>query len=61
VLLWRETASGIGLGAHFLASNIIDCLWIVVAPALFLGPYYYLTLPVSPSSPKAGCKNSMQP
>lgn len=47
LLLWREVASGVGMPGHFLASNIIDFTWIVTAPAIYLGPYYYLTLPVS--------------
>ena len=38
-------ASNISLPAFFLAHNIIDGMWIFTAPALFLGPYYYLTLP----------------
>jgi hypothetical protein len=48
LLLERETASGVSMLALFLASNCIDIIWVVTAPALFLGPYYYLTLPVCP-------------
>jgi hypothetical protein len=46
LLLWREAASGIGMPALFLSANAIDLTWIFIAPAIYLGPYYYLTLPV---------------
>ncbi|KXZ50300.1 hypothetical protein GPECTOR_17g939 [Gonium pectorale] len=45
VLLWRESASGLSLPAYFFACNVIDWLWVLLAPAISLGPYYYLTLP----------------
>jgi hypothetical protein len=45
VLLNRESSSGISIDAHFLSQNLIDLIWILLSPALFLGPYYYLTLP----------------
>lgn len=31
--------------AYFTAQNLIDQVWVCVAPALSLGVYYYLTLP----------------
>lgn len=48
LLRWRETASGVGMPAQFIAANVIDLVWIVVSPAIFTGPYYYLTLPRTP-------------
>jgi hypothetical protein len=47
VLLARETSSGISIGAFFISQNVIDMAWVLIAPAMFLGGYYYLTLPVS--------------
>ncbi|GFR49862.1 hypothetical protein Agub_g11964 [Astrephomene gubernaculifera] len=48
VLLWRESASGMSVAAYYLAQNVIDQLWVLAAPALSLGVYYYLTLPRMP-------------
>ncbi|KAL6748975.1 hypothetical protein V8C86DRAFT_2862363 [Haematococcus lacustris] len=45
LLLQREVASGVGMPAQFLAANIIDLVWVFTAPALYLAPYYNLTLP----------------
>lgn len=45
MLLWREAWAGMSLSAYFLSLNVIDLLWVCVAPALSLGVYYYLTLP----------------
>ncbi|GIL43799.1 hypothetical protein Vafri_1407, partial [Volvox africanus] len=50
VLLWRECASGMSILAYFMAQNVIDQIWVVAAPALSLGVYYYLTLPRMPFS-----------
>ena len=47
LLVKRETSSGISLGAFFISQNAIDLIWVFLAPAVFLGPYYYMTLPVS--------------
>ncbi len=46
LLLAREASSGISIGAYFISQNVIDLIWVLMAPALFLGPYCYLTLPV---------------
>eukprot|EP00798_Chlamydomonas_sp_ICE-L_P004550 gene4550-14729_t len=45
IVLLRESDSGVSLPAFFCAQNIIDLGWVFLAPALFLAPYYYLTLP----------------
>ena len=47
----RETSSGISFAAFFTSQNIIDLVWIFLAPAIFLGPYYFMTLPVG-----VGCR-----
>lgn len=47
VLVARESESGVSMSAFFVSQNMIDLLWVFTAPAIMLGPYYYLTLPVS--------------
>lgn len=47
VLVARESESGVSMSAFFVSQNMIDLIWVFTAPAIMLGPYYYLTLPVS--------------
>ena len=54
VLLWRETSSGISIGAFFISQNVIDMAWVLLSPAIFLGPYYCLTLPVRDAGSRRG-------
>eukprot|EP00798_Chlamydomonas_sp_ICE-L_P018037 gene18037-24452_t len=43
LMVTRETNSGVLIGSYFLSQNIMDLVWIFLAPALFLAPYYFLT------------------
>ncbi|CAD7704522.1 unnamed protein product [Ostreobium quekettii] len=44
-LFRREALSGLSPTAYFLAWNLVDLSCMVVMPAAFIAPYYYLTLP----------------
>ena len=42
---WREAANGLGSLPYFLGNTFVDLYYVVLAPALFVGPYWNLTLP----------------
>lgn len=41
----RESAAGVRTLAYFGSHALVDMMWVALSPALFLAPYYYLTLP----------------
>lgn len=48
VVIKRETDAKIGVWSFLMAYAISDFLWITVIPIMFMVPYYYLTLPLTP-------------
>ena len=44
-MYWREASNGLGTLPYFLGSTFVDLSYVVLAPMLFIGPYWNLTLP----------------
>ena len=44
-MYWRESASGLSTFPYFIGNSIIDMYYVVIAPLIFLGPYWHMTLP----------------
>lgn len=45
VVIKRETDSKVSILPYFLAYGMVDLIWIVLLPIIFVIPYYYFTLP----------------
>jgi hypothetical protein len=42
---WREAANGLGSLPYFVGNSFVDLYYVLLAPMLFIGPYWNLTLP----------------
>ena len=42
---WREAANGLGTLPYFVGNTLVDLYYVLLAPLLFVGPYWNLTLP----------------
>jgi ABC-2 type transporter len=42
---WREASNGLGTLPYFLGNTFVDMYYVLLAPMLFVGPYWNLTLP----------------
>ena len=44
---WREASNGLATLPYFLGSSFVDLYYIILAPLIFVGAYWHLTLPAS--------------
>eukprot|EP00892_Ulva_mutabilis_P003872 jgi/Ulvmu1/1857/UM012_0013.1 len=46
-MYWREASKGLRTLPYFLGISFIDMYYVILAPLLFVGPYWHLTLPAA--------------
>jgi hypothetical protein len=44
---WREASNGLAALPYFLGSSFVDVYYILLAPLIFVGTYWHLTLPAA--------------